>query len=68
MLLWKYFAFQGILQELNKTYDIIKQVTQSLMKFHATAASQAKYGLTPETLVDGRYTHQEVRPLAQPGN
>ena len=56
---------QSILQELNKNYEIIKQVTNSLTKFHQVAVQNAKEStpsgvLCENTLVDGRYTHQDV--------
>ena len=64
MITSTFSGFQGILQELNKSYDIIKQVTNSLMKFHLAAVTQAKHGLTPETVVDGRYTHKDVSKVS----
>ena len=55
------FSTQGILQELNKNSDIIKQVTASLIKFHQVAVSAIKDGMIePETLVDSRYSHRDV--------
>ena len=66
-------AEKGILQELNQKYEIIKQVTHSLRKFHELATQQASVSagiaptvsgreakLAPETSVDGRYTHKDV--------
>ena len=55
--------FQGILHQLHTNCDIIKQVTNSLVKFHQVAYESAgRDGLRmgPDTLVDGRYTHKDV--------
>lgn len=60
----KAFTFdllQGILHDLNKNYDIIKLVTQSLVKCHRQAVVGVGDGqLEHNTLVDGRYPHSEV--------
>jgi len=62
---WKqlhaYFGLQSILQDLNKNYDIIKQVTNSLMKFHQITCVSSLTG-TDSTVgsIDSRYTHQDV--------
>jgi len=56
-------CFQSILQDLNKNYDIIKQVTHSLMKFHQiTCSLPLSVGDTNvlSASVDSRYTHQDV--------
>jgi len=56
------FGLQSILQELNKNYDIIKQVTNSLMKFHQiTCLSSLTVGDSVVGSIDSRYTHQDVR-------
>ena len=53
--------FQGILHDLNKNHDVIKLVTQSLVKCHKQAMSNVGDGqLGPDTMVDGRYPHSEV--------
>ncbi|ELT87807.1 hypothetical protein CAPTEDRAFT_215538 [Capitella teleta] len=55
-------AEKSILQELNKNYEIIKLVTNSLTKFHHCAVLHAKESneaLSENTFVDGRYTHQD---------
>ena len=53
--------FQGILHDLNKNFDIIKLVTQSLVKCHKQAVVSVGDGqLDQNTLVDGRYPHSEV--------
>ncbi|XP_060555692.1 ubiquitin carboxyl-terminal hydrolase 24-like isoform X1 [Ruditapes philippinarum] len=49
---------KGILHELNKNFDIIKLVTQSLVKCHKQAASSDGQ-LDQNTLVDSRYPHSE---------
>ncbi|XP_071490931.1 ubiquitin carboxyl-terminal hydrolase 24-like [Diadema antillarum] len=47
-------------QELNKTYDIVKLTTQSLMKCHKMAINAAgKAGLSGATIVDTKYSHGE---------
>jgi len=54
---------QGILQELNKNYEIIKQVTNSLMKFHqltATSSVPRDAGGDVALSSDRRYSHQDV--------
>ena len=52
---------QSLPQELNKTYDIIKLTTQSLMKCHKMAINAAgREGLSAHTIVDGKYSHNEV--------
>ena len=55
--------FQGLPQELNRNHEIIKLVTQSLLKCHKMAVNAAEDGhLSAKTIVDGRwgYTHSEV--------
>uniref|UniRef100_A0A2C9KAF6 Ubiquitinyl hydrolase 1 n=1 Tax=Biomphalaria glabrata TaxID=6526 RepID=A0A2C9KAF6_BIOGL len=49
---------KGVINELNKGSDIIKLVTNSLVKCHKQAASLVGDGqLKTTTMVDGRYTH-----------
>lgn len=51
---------KGNLQELNKSYDIIKMAVSSLVNCHQQAVSVVGVGaLEEDTLVDGRYTHKE---------
>ncbi|KAL3868453.1 hypothetical protein ACJMK2_041259 [Sinanodonta woodiana] len=52
---------KGILHDLNKNCDIIKLVTQSLVKCHKQAITVAGETGTfgPDTLVDTRYPHSE---------
>lgn len=58
--------FQSILHDLNKNFDIIKLVTQSLVKCHKQAVTSVGDGqLDQNTLVDGRYPHVEVTVMAQ---
>ena len=56
------------MEELNKNFDIVKQVTNSLSKFHQMAVQVSKekkgFGLHSETLVDSRYTHRDVSLIA----
>jgi len=55
-------AVQSILQDLNKNYDIIKQVTNSLMKFHQITCSSlpTTAGDCGVKSIDSRYSHQDV--------
>ena len=54
-------GLQSILQDLNKNYDIIKQVTNSLMKFHQmTCSSSLASGDGSVGSIDSRYSHQDV--------
>ncbi|XP_052274227.1 ubiquitin carboxyl-terminal hydrolase 24-like isoform X2 [Dreissena polymorpha] len=51
---------KGILPDLNKNFDIIKLVTQSLVKCHKQALMSCGDGqLEQTTLVDARYPHSE---------
>ncbi|XP_052775472.1 ubiquitin carboxyl-terminal hydrolase 24-like isoform X3 [Mya arenaria] len=51
---------KGILHDLNKNFDIIKLVTQSLVKCHKQAVASVGDGqLDHNTSVDGRYPHSE---------
>ncbi|XP_062568779.1 ubiquitin carboxyl-terminal hydrolase 24-like [Saccostrea cucullata] len=51
---------KGILHELNKNHDIIKLVTQSLIKLHKQAQATVGDGqLGPDSIVDARYPHSE---------
>lgn len=51
---------KGILHELNKNHDVIKLVTQSLIKLHKQAQVTAGDGqLGPDSVVDTRYPHSE---------
>jgi len=54
-------CLQSILQDLNKNYDIIKQVTNSLMKFHQmTCLSSLTTADGSIGSIDSRYSHQDV--------
>lgn len=51
---------KGILHELNKNHDVIKLVTNSLVKCHKLAVASTGDGqLGQHTIVDGRYMHSE---------
>ncbi|CAL1529935.1 unnamed protein product [Lymnaea stagnalis] len=51
---------KSVISELNKGSDVIKLVTNSLVKCHKLAASQVGDGqLKPTTMVDGRYPHSD---------
>ncbi|XP_064607447.1 ubiquitin carboxyl-terminal hydrolase 24-like isoform X2 [Liolophura sinensis] len=51
---------KGILHELNKNFDLIKLITNSLVKCHKTATTaQPGKLISPETIVDSRYTHAD---------
>ncbi|XP_013409431.2 ubiquitin carboxyl-terminal hydrolase 24-like [Lingula anatina] len=55
-------ADRGILYDLNKTCDTVKLVTNSLVKCHKLGVDAAKAKeepLQPDTVVDGRYTHED---------
>lgn len=56
------FCAQGVIHELNKNYEVMKLVTNSLVKCHKQALSMVGESshLTPNTLVDGRYSHLDV--------
>ncbi|XP_071800380.1 ubiquitin carboxyl-terminal hydrolase 24-like isoform X2 [Asterias amurensis] len=55
-----YTKDKGLPQELNRTYDIIKLTTQSLLKYHKMAVSSLEgIPLEPQTMMDGRYSHEE---------
>ncbi|XP_070563005.1 ubiquitin carboxyl-terminal hydrolase 24-like isoform X2 [Ptychodera flava] len=55
-----YHKEKGILHELNKNYEVVKLVTQSLVRSHKMAVTAAgENPLTPDTVVDSRYTHRE---------
>jgi len=59
-------VLQSILQDLNKNYDIIKQVTNSLMKFHQiTCLSSLAIGDGSTASIDSRYSHQDVCFVSQ---
>ena len=50
-----------VINELNKSSDVIKLVTNSLVKCHRQAVAAVGDGqLTPATMVDGRYPHSDV--------
>ncbi|XP_038074652.1 ubiquitin carboxyl-terminal hydrolase 24-like isoform X2 [Patiria miniata] len=53
-----YTKDKGLPQELNKSYDIIKLTTQSLLKYHKMAIAEGQ-PLGPKVSIDGRYTHEE---------
>ena len=57
-----YLCPQGVIHELNKNCDVMKLVTNSLVKCHkqAVVAAGETSQLSPNTLVDGRYTHSDV--------
>ena len=47
--------------DLNKSQDVVKLATASLVKCHRQAVAAVGDGqLGPGTLVDGRYPHQDV--------
>ncbi|XP_035828590.1 LOW QUALITY PROTEIN: ubiquitin carboxyl-terminal hydrolase 24 [Aplysia californica] len=49
-----------VINELNKSSDVIKLVTNSLVKCHKQAVAVVGDGqLTPATMVDGRYPHSD---------
>ena len=53
---------QCVIQELNKSSDAIKLVTNSLVKCHKMAVAAVGDGqLAQSTMVDGRYQHSDVR-------
>lgn len=54
-------ADKGVIHELNKNCDVMKLVTNSLVKCHkqGLAVTGDTNPLTPNTLVDGRYTHSD---------
>ena len=56
---------QGVIHELNKNCDVMKLVTNSLVKCHkqAVAGAGETTQLSPNTLVDGRYTHSDVSDM-----
>ncbi|XP_077980970.1 ubiquitin carboxyl-terminal hydrolase 24-like [Glandiceps talaboti] len=57
-----YHKEKGILHELNKSYEVVKLVTQSLVRSHKLAVNAASANdcpLSPDTVVDSRYTHYE---------
>ena len=52
---------QSIIQDLKKNFEIVKLITGSLVCCHRLAVTAAgTNGLSSSTLVDGRYTYQEV--------
>lgn len=52
---------QSIIQDLKKNFEIVKLITGSLVCCHRLAITAAgNNGLSGSTLVDGRYTYQEV--------
>lgn len=57
-------SFQQTLAELNKNYEIVKLITQSLSKCHdlAVKISQNKPP-QPNVLIDGKYSLMEVTVL-----
>lgn len=49
------------MQDLKKNFEIVKLVTGSLVACHRMALAVAgPGGLAGSTIVDGRYTHQDV--------
>lgn len=58
-------SLQGVVNELNKSNDVIKLVTNSLVKCHKQAVSVVGDGqLKPVTMVDGRYPHSDVSSVS----
>lgn len=56
-----HIIYQSIIQDLKKNFEIVKLITGSLVSCHRLAVSVAgSNGLSGSTLVDGRYTYQEV--------
>lgn len=54
-------VFQSIIQDLKKNFEIVKLITGSLVACHRLAVTAAgTSGLSGSTLVDGRYSYQEV--------
>ncbi|XP_063403289.1 ubiquitin carboxyl-terminal hydrolase 24-like [Mytilus trossulus] len=52
---------KGILHDLNKNHDVIKLVTQSLVKCHKQASGAVGDGqLGPDTIVNRLYAHSEM--------
>ncbi|KTG34977.1 hypothetical protein cypCar_00025899, partial [Cyprinus carpio] len=52
---------KSIIQDLKKNFEIVKLITGSLVSCHRLAVSVAgSNGLSGSTLVDGRYSYQEV--------
>ncbi|XP_035763466.1 ubiquitin carboxyl-terminal hydrolase 24 [Neolamprologus brichardi] len=52
---------KSIIQDLKKNFEIVKLITGSLVCCHRLAVTAAgNSGLSGSTLVDGRYTYQEV--------
>lgn len=52
---------QSIIQDLKKNFEIVKLITGSLVCCHRLAVTAGgNNGLSGSTLVDGRYTYQEV--------
>lgn len=55
-------SLQSIIQDLKKNFEIVKLITGSLVCCHRLAVTAGgNNGLSGSTLVDGRYTYQEVR-------
>ncbi|GFO40770.1 ubiquitin carboxyl-terminal hydrolase 24 [Plakobranchus ocellatus] len=51
---------KGVINEINKGSDVIKLVTNSLVKCHKLAVAAVGDGqLKPSTMVDGRYPHSD---------
>lgn len=54
-------CLQSIIQDLKKNFEIVKLITGSLVCCHRLAVTAGgNNGLSGSTLVDGRYTYQEV--------
>lgn len=59
--LFCFFSPQSIIQDLKKNFEIVKLITGSLVACHRLAVTAAgTCGLSGSTLVDGRYSYQEV--------
>ena len=57
-------TFQATLSELNRSHEIVKLITASLSKCHALAVSTCGNNQPPpDTLIDGKYTHDHVSSL-----
>lgn len=55
------FTPKSIIQDLKKNFEIVKLITGSLVCCHRLAVTAGgNNGLSGSTLVDGRYTYQEV--------
>ena len=62
LLLWHFLLLlQSVINEINRSSDVIKLVTNSLVKCHKLAVAAVGDGqLKPSTMVDGKYPHSDV--------